>query len=247
MTFERVTQPETVGSARRRIRLNLFDTSRIDDDERISRAPGRVIPSARRKHRVLRLVKTTSPADDDDVLMARVAAGEMGPLGELVRRHQARAIGVAAHRLRDRALAEDAVQSAFMDLFRARARYQAQGKFRSYLFLLVLNRVRMIERKQRALSVVTFAFLKTSERSLAWLESTMPTPADTLHTQEERARVARAIDALPATQRDVVLLRYLADLSLHEIALALEIPEGTVKSRLHTGLATLKPLLQEAP
>jgi RNA polymerase sigma factor (sigma-70 family) len=196
---------------------------------------------------VLRLVKTAAPDDDDDALMARVAAGEMAPLAELVRRHQARAIGVALRRLGDRSLAEDAVQSAFIDLHRARNRYQARGRFRSYLYLLVLNRVRMIERKRRALSIVTLSFWRMSERSPDVVERALPTPADTLLGREERDGVLRAIDALPRVQGDVVALRYIADLSMTEIAHALEIPEGTVKSRLHTALATLRVLLRETP
>ena len=57
--------------------------------------------------------------------------------------------------------------------------------------------------------------------------------------------VAAGMDALPPSQRQVLSLRFYADLSVPEIAAALEIPEGTVKSRLHTSLSALRACLRE--
>lgn len=175
----------------------------------------------------------------DDALVARMASGDEGALRALVVRHQARALGVARGVLRDAALAEDAVQAAFLDLHGARARYRPEGRFRSYLYLLVLNRCRMIARKQRALALLTFGLVHTAPPAER-------TPLDRALDDDDARAVRAAIDRLPRGKREVVVLRYTADLSLDEIARALDVPLGTVKSRLHAALVELRGALEGA-
>jgi len=171
--------------------------------------------------------------------MGRVAADDERALRILIGRHQARALGVAASIVRDASLAEDAVQSAFLDLYGARARYRAEGRFRSYLYLLVMNRCRMMLRKRRALAVLTLGLMHTPQAPAV-------SPLDRALDDDEGRAVRAAIDDLPSAKREVVVLRYMGDLSLDEIARALDVPLGTVKSRLHAALGELQTRLEGA-
>jgi RNA polymerase sigma factor (sigma-70 family) len=83
--------------------------------------------------------------------------------------------------------------------------------------------------------------LRVLEEMAGWLTiGGKPTPESQAEHEDEWRWVGRAVARLPATQRAVVVLYYVNDLSVREIAEILSIPEGTVKSRLHYGRVSLK-------
>jgi RNA polymerase sigma-70 factor (ECF subfamily) len=171
----------------------------------------------------------------DDELMLLTRAGVDGAFDFLVRRHQARVLRVAARYLGSTSAAADAAQNAFLEILDNVARYRAQGKFRSYLYRVVLNECRM------------------ARRSKWWRRDPLPSsyPIEDLSEDQilerERARaVEEKVQALSPKLRSVVLLRYGGDLSYDEIAEALEIPQGTVKRRLFDAMAWLRNELEEA-
>jgi RNA polymerase sigma-70 factor (ECF subfamily) len=174
-------------------------------------------------------------ARSDDELMMLTRAGVDGAFDFLVRRHQARVLRVAARYLGSTSAAADAAQNAFLEILDNVARYRAQGKFRSYLYRVVLNECRM------------------ARRSKWWQRDPLPSsyPIEDLSEDQilerERARaVEEKVHALSPKLRSVVLLRYGGDLSYDEIAEALEIPQGTVKRRLFDAMAWLRNELEGA-
>jgi RNA polymerase sigma-70 factor (ECF subfamily) len=185
----------------------------------------------------LTLVTTESPAvspslelRSDDELMLLARGGSSAAFDTLVRRHQQRVLSVAARRLGRPALAADVAQNAFIEVYRALPRYRARGRFRAFLYQILLNQCRMLERSHRI-----------EARVLETVTDVHPLPPeDEILAREWRREVEVALGGLSHKLRDVILLRYSADLGYAEIAEALRVPVGTVKRRLFDGLAQLR-------
>jgi len=185
------------------------------------------------------------PADDpplesreDDDLMLLARGGVPAAFDVLVRRHQRRMLRVAARYLGRDSLAPDVVQNAFIELYRALPRYQARGRFTSYVYRVLLNQCRQARRGAR---------LETHT-----LEHAAGQPAEGPHSDEEilareRQRdLDRAVGQLSEKLRSVVLLRYTADLDYAKIAETLDVPLGTVKRRLFDAVAKLQETMGKA-
>ena len=130
--------------------------------------------------------------------------------------------------------AEDAVQEAWLDAWRALGRVRPDHPFRPWILTLTANRCRMSARKRIPVSVPYSPDLVETQDT--------PLVADVPHDEE----LEQALASLQESQRQVVALRYYADLSLEEIATLTNMPLGTVKSRLHRALATLRAYLAES-
>jgi RNA polymerase sigma-70 factor (ECF subfamily) len=170
---------------------------------------------------------------DDDGLMRQAAAGDMQAFGRLVRAHQRRLVRFAARMLDDDPeQAEDVVQEAFVRLWRARERYQATENLLPLLLRIVRNvcldhlrRTHPCEPLERAAAI--------------------PTRSEAAPEQQTEARalakaVREAVRALPEPQRAAFVLSHYEKLSYAEIAQILGCPVGTVASRKHLALETLR-------
>ncbi|MDQ3934773.1 MAG: sigma-70 family RNA polymerase sigma factor [Actinomycetota bacterium] len=155
-----------------------------------------------------------------------------------------RAVAAANHVLRDEAAAEDVVQDVFMQLWRRPSSYDARrGPLSSYVTMLA--RSRALDR-WRSRSARDAALERTKEEARLNGESVAES-ADELAIRRERSRVlAGAIGALPAEQRDALLLAYGRGLTANEIADAAAIPLGTAKSRVRLGLRRTRENLSAA-
>ncbi|MEK6609106.1 MAG: sigma-70 family RNA polymerase sigma factor [Myxococcota bacterium] len=176
-------------------------------------------------------------ADDDLMRLAR--SGERGAFEALVRRHQGKVLGLALKVLGDEALARDAAQDSFVDLMRALATYRPEGRFPQFLYRVALNRCRMVARSLR---------IERRAQERAWredCEGEALAPDDVLARERQR-ELSAAMQALVPAQRELLALRFFADLPHDEIAEVLEIPVGTVKSRLHAAVAALRATFGEA-
>lgn len=171
----------------------------------------------------------------DDELMLLARGGARAAFDVLVRRHQARVLHVARRRLGSSAAAADAAQNTFLDIYRALPRYQARGIFPSYLYRVLLNQCHAVGRSRR--------FERKAESPVPEAEPL----AEALILARERQRdVDTAVNLLRDKLRDVVLLRYGADLSYEEIAVSLGVPIGTVKRRLFDAMERLRQGLEES-
>lgn len=178
-------------------------------------------------------------ARDDDELMLLARGGHADAFDELVRRHQARALGIAlrylgrAHQL----LAEDITQNAFLSVYQALPRYQPRGQFSAYLHRTLLNQCRMAHRRAR-LETQTLS----QEESLA--VTGLSTEAEII-ARERCRHLDAAMETLSHKLREVVVLRFSAGFRYDEIAETLELPIGTVKRRLFDALAILHKRMEK--
>lgn len=165
----------------------------------------------------------------DDAVRGTGAADEVSAL---FREHALGLTRLAFLMLGDRFAAEDVVQEAFCGLYGAWDRLRCHDNVVGYLRVSVLNGCRSaVRRSRRAPRILTVAPAPSAE-------------ADALSGEERRAAVA-AMRRLPARQREALILRYFADLSVNESAQAMGVSAGTVKSATARGLASLGRMLRE--
>lgn len=192
-----------------------------------------------------------APADDE--IVRRAQAGDHDAFRMLVERYQGRAYGLALRVLRDEEQAKDAVQDAFLKVYRSLDRFEGRAGFYTWLYRIVMNQC--LDRKRRDKSdrevewndEFAAGVLNASESaaSPAGRDADREAPDVAIERSEIRQAVARAIDALPEDARRTIQLREIDGLSYKEIAEAMGIPKGTVMSRLHYARQRLRELLQE--
>ena len=174
----------------------------------------------------------------DEALLALIARGDEAALVELYDRFGGVAFRLAYRVLRDQALAQDAVQEAFLTAWRTAVSYDpARGKASTWLLTLVHRRaVDLVRREDR--------------RRRDQLEAEPPgatEPIDeTAAVREQRRSVQAALAQLPAEQREALELAYYGGLTQTELAERLGVPLGTVKSRMFAALGRLRELLEAA-
>jgi RNA polymerase sigma-70 factor (ECF subfamily) len=174
----------------------------------------------------------------DEALVALAARSEQSALAELYDRYGRPAYGLALRVLRDESLAEDAVQDAFLTVWRTAARFVPEkGKASTWILTLVHRRaVDVVRREQRrrADSLEHEPQLGAGGADEeAWLRL-------------QRERVQAALKQLPDQQREALELAYYGGFTQSELAERLGQPIGTIKSRMFNGLTRLRELLGDA-
>lgn len=176
-----------------------------------------------------------SAAFVDEHLMARITAGSVDAFGELYDRYCVRALRLARSVCHDEARAEDAVQEAFISIWKSRASYLSQrGTVAAWLLTVVRYRALDIARRDRP---------HATHRASDDMLDAVPAPGDVVEQAESRAgalRVRLALARLPQAQREVIALAFYGQLSHTEIATRLGLPDGTVKGRMRLGLQKLR-------
>lgn len=164
--------------------------------------------------------------------------GEGSAYGELVRRHRDGVVRVVYRMCGDGQLAEEAAQEAFLRAWQRLDSYKPQHAFRAWIYRIAINaaldRLRA-DKPASALDDLIAADLP--------LDSAPTNPERLLEERQQAERVQRAVMALPAPSRAVLVLREWGDLPYAEIAAALNIPIGTVMSRLNTARGLLRQSL----
>jgi len=176
----------------------------------------------------------------DEALVALVARGDEDALAELYDRVSRIAYGLALRVLRDERHAEDAVQEAFLQVWRNAATFRAErAKASTWILTLVHRRavdlVRREERRQVEPLTEEGETAQAPEQTeeAAWLRF-------------ERERVQTALKQLPDVQREALELAYYGGFSQSELAERLGVPLGTIKSRMFSGLSRLRELLDDS-
>ena len=175
-------------------------------------------------------------------LIHRKRICDQDAFAELFERHKNLVYKTAFLMLDDASEAEEALQEVFVRVYQALASFDPQkGAFTTWLYRITMNYCLGYRRKRR--------FLYESLDAEPFLSSSEPAEAD-LADLAEKEVIQQAIAALSEKQRAVVILRYYWDLPYTEIAQILDIPLGTVKSRIDLALRTLRQRLvasQEEP
>ncbi len=176
-----------------------------------------------------------SRSDDELMLLARGGAGHA--FDEVVRRYQEPGFRIARKYLGDSSLAQDATQNAFVRIYHSLADYHPRGKFQSYFFCVLINECKMMQRSAKRRSRRNHQFYL--------LDSVRPLPLsdDLILAREKSREIETAMLALSSKLRAPLVLRFAGDCSYQEIADTLDVPLGTVKSRIFAGLAKLRTFL----
>ena len=173
----------------------------------------------------------------DEAVLALIARADEQALAELYGRFGRLAYGLAFRILRDDALAQDAVQEAFLGVWRAAGRFSAErAKPSTWLLTLVHRRaVDLVRREER----------RRTEPLEAETEPGDVEATDEAELAAQRQTIREALRQLPAEQREAIELAYYGGYTQSELAERLGQPLGTIKSRMFTGLARLRETLGE--
>ena len=174
----------------------------------------------------------TDPAPSIDALIERCLAGDEAAWNAIVRAHWRRVFNIAYKFVGRHSEAEDLTQEVFIKIFRSLRTFDRRANFHTWLFSvsrnLCIDHYRSVRKERetidRQVDASALSPVSKAQGQMAMLE------------QRDRVELLReAMSALPKTLRTAVLMRDIQELSYHEIAEALGLPEGTVKSRINRG------------
>jgi RNA polymerase sigma-70 factor (ECF subfamily) len=170
----------------------------------------------------------------DQELVEKIQQGSLDALGVIYDRHRRLVYRTALAICNDPEAAADLLQDVFLRLYRFANRIDLNRPLEPWLYRVTANLAyTWVKRRHR--------WSRPLEDIAEWLAgSRKHSPQQLVEIDEEARRVQQGVAGLPLPQRIVVVLYYINDLSLQEIAEILDIPEGTVKSRLHYGRIALK-------
>ena len=172
---------------------------------------------------------------DESELIGRAKRGDTHAYEELVYAHQGIAFRTAYVIAGNAADSEDAVQEGFVKAWRALGRFREGAPFRPWLLQIVANEAR--NRRRSAGRRAHLALRAATEQPSG---DAAPSPEASLLSAETRDSLLAAVNELPEDQRTVIALRFFVGLSEPEVAEALGVPEGTVKSRSARALERLR-------
>jgi RNA polymerase sigma-70 factor (ECF subfamily) len=192
------------------------------------------------------------PVDEDGELLARMRAGEEQAFVTLVARHHTAMLRLAGSYVRSPAIAEEVVQDTWIGVLRGLDGFAGRSSFRTWLFRILVNRATSTGmREHRSVAVGDIGPVVDRSRfdaSGAW----MSPPQHWVEDSEERmlaqgltGQIQEALEALPARQREVVVLRDVDGLSGQEVCDALEISEANQRVLLHRGRSHLRQALED--
>jgi len=181
---------------------------------------------------------------EEQAAVARLRQGDIGGLATLVRAYQVRALRAAYLITRDRALAEDVVQAAFLRAYQRIDQFDPSRPFGPWFLRSVVNdAVKAASRHPRHASLER-AVDGERCRGVDAPADRGPGPDVRWEEAETREELWAALGALTPAQREAIVLRYYLNLSEAEMADRLGCPPGTIKSRLHAARARLQVLLR---
>jgi RNA polymerase sigma-70 factor (ECF subfamily) len=185
-------------------------------------------------------------SDADGELMLRVRADEPGAFEELVERFLRPLVRFFRRMGADGSLAEDCAQDVFLKVYRMRTGYEPRAKFSTFLFRVARNHWIDVYRHRAAAPPTVSADAGGTDDEGA-LRDRLPgraeVPSESAEATEALAALREAVARLPAEHREVLALTRSGAFRYEEVAAILEIPVGTVKSRVHAAVAALRVVL----
>lgn len=185
------------------------------------------------------------PPDSDESLLERLRGGDRGVFGPLVRRYERELFGYLRRYVGDDDLADDVFQNTFVQVFLKIQQYEPGRPARPWLYAIATNQaIDALRRKNRRADRRAGAAVGADDDGdprplFELLPSADPGPGELADRAEQREQVRAAVGRLPDLLRQVVLMAYFQGMKYRDIADALGIPVGTVKSRLHAALVKL--------
>jgi RNA polymerase sigma-70 factor, ECF subfamily len=187
---------------------------------------------------------------DDRDLAAQACEGRDQAFRELLARYERPVFALALRMVRDRALAEDLAQEAFIRAFHAIHSYDPSYKFSNWI-LKIANNLAIDQLRRKKLDTVSIdgsphaGTALEAERTGITLTSRTETPEEFTEHRELGSRIEAAIGRLRPEYRTAILLRHVEGYPYEEVAEIMGVPLGTAKTYIHRGRAELKTLLSE--
>ncbi|MFZ5476006.1 MAG: sigma-70 family RNA polymerase sigma factor [Myxococcota bacterium] len=182
----------------------------------------------------------------DSQLIQRVLDGDGGAYRPLVERYQSRLYSMVLGMVRDSEEARDIVQNAFIKAYQSLGSFRIESSFYTWLYRIAMNLAIDACRKTKRRRTTGYdEAVASRDDDGAILElHHVDSPQRALQRKQLQEKIFRALDELSEDQREVILLREVEGLSYKEIAEAMDIPEGTVMSRLFYARKRLQTLLK---
>lgn len=188
-------------------------------------------------------MRTGSRPDEDELeLIERAKRGDRQAFGVLVERYQRRVVGVAQAVAHNREDALELAQEAFVRAFENLPRFESRSSFSTWLYRIAVNLA--IDFRRRETRHVVLRGLE-AESELRRIPSHADDAYRAVRRSELSERIRKALDQLTPEHRAVILLREVEGLSYDEISDTLDVPRGTVMSRLHYARNRLRGLLKD--
>jgi RNA polymerase sigma-70 factor (ECF subfamily) len=187
----------------------------------------------------------TGPSDAD--LVERFKAGNRRAFEEIVRRYQNRVYTLALRWMGDEQVASEVAQDVFVALYRSLANFRGDALLSTWVYRVVVNHCKNRKLYQRRRKTDRHESLdgdpNDGDAPRRQYAGDGPLPDTGIHQTEAERLIRVALDELPEDQRMIIVMRDVEDLSYEEIAEVLDLPRGTVKSRLHRARAHLAKVL----
>jgi RNA polymerase sigma-70 factor (ECF subfamily) len=189
----------------------------------------------------------------DEELLMRFGRGQAEAFGVLVTRYERELFGYLRRYVGDATLADDVFQNTFLQLVVKAGQYEPGRPVRPWLYTIATHQaIDALRRQGRHQAASLDRYREEAGNGEAGslmdtLESRAPGPGDAAEGQERREWVRAGVDQLPDLFRQVLILAYYQGLKYREIADILDIPVGTVKSRLHAALTRLESMWNTTP
>jgi RNA polymerase sigma-70 factor (ECF subfamily) len=186
----------------------------------------------------------------DEELLAAHIDGDSGAFQELMDRYKNDLLHFLTRFVGSRAAAEDVFQDSFLQIHISAETFDPSRRFKPWLFTIAANKGRDWHRKHSKRTVLSLSAEVGGEgdgtRFIDLMESDQEQPDANLLDSEQKETIRDVVDQLPSHLREILLLSYFQQMSYTQIADSLQIPLGTVKSRLHSAVAAFSQAWQSA-
>jgi RNA polymerase sigma-70 factor (ECF subfamily) len=182
----------------------------------------------------------------DEELMQLVQQGDMDSFAVLASRYEKRMLNFLYRFVGDLAQAEDLVQATLLKVYRSRAKFRGTGKFSTWLYTIAANVARDYLRRTKKYRFVSLeAPVGPGTNVIDFFEAEGESAAELIEKKEAARMVRLAVNRLPRSQRQVILLSHFENLGYAEIGEILGCSKGTVKSRIFRAKMKLKEFLAD--
>lgn len=178
----------------------------------------------------------------DENLLQSYLDGDRDAFKDLLGRYAQELVHFLTRFLGSRAAAEDVFQETFLQVHQSADTFDTSRRFKPWLFTIAANKARDYHRKHNRRKTMSLSARVSDDEDgqqfVDLMEADLPSPDSPVLDAERSRLVKQVVDEMPAHLREILLLSYFQKMSYQQIAEVLEIPLGTVKSRLHTAVAT---------
>jgi RNA polymerase sigma-70 factor (ECF subfamily) len=176
----------------------------------------------------------------DAELVLRARQGSEAAFTELIRRHKEKAVQLAYAAVGNYEDAKDISQEAFVKAYRALKDFHGEAQFSTWFYRILMNAAKDFHRRKRWTNFLAWKAAEDMDRFFEQVPGRGAAPGQGALDEELGARMAKAIEKLPAQQRWIFTLRFVEGLSLREIGEVTQLAEGTIKAALHFAVQKFK-------